>query len=177
MNHPSSMMASDPIRSHARPVCVYDREAAQHQITRSMWTTSIHRVRRSRTTAVGWVAVAQPRQDQEQRNKAARAPAPCHPAAPNGFACLLIAFAFAYGSRRYTCTCGPAWPGTAHAHKSTAHKGTAHKSTYLIMGRAVPARVPSHRPTARPTISYVCQAGPNSPKCLNVPDRPIYIQQ
>jgi hypothetical protein len=77
----------------------------------------------------------------------------------------------------YTCTCGPAWPGTAQAHKSTAHKGTAHKSTYLIMGRAVPARVPSHRPTARPTISYVCQAGPNSPKYLNVPDRPIYIQQ
>lgn len=77
----------------------------------------------------------------------------------------------------YTCTCGPAWPGTAQAHKSTAHKGTAHKSTYLIMGRAVPARVPSHRPTARPTISYVCQAGPNSPKYLNVPDRLIYIQQ
>jgi hypothetical protein len=77
----------------------------------------------------------------------------------------------------YTCTCGPVWPGTAQAHKNMAHKGTAHKSTYLIMGRAVPARVPSHRPTARPTISYVCQAGPNSPKCLNVPDRPIYIQQ
>jgi hypothetical protein len=77
---------------------------------------------------------------------------------------------------KYTCTCGPAWPGTAQAHESTAHKGTAHKSTYLIMGRAVPARVPSHRPTARPTISYVCQAGPNSPKYLNVPDRPIYIQ-
>ena len=72
---------------------------------------------------------------------------------------------------------GLARHGTAQAHKSTAHKGTAHKSTYLIMGRAVPARVPSHRPTARPTISYVCQAGPNSPKYLNVPDRPIYIQQ
>jgi hypothetical protein len=72
------------------------------------------------------------------------------------------------------------WAGLARhgtAHKSTAHKGMAHKSTYLIMGRAVPARVPSHRPTARPTISYVCQAGPNSPKYLNVPDRPIYIQQ
>jgi hypothetical protein len=72
---------------------------------------------------------------------------------------------------------GLARHGTAQAHKSTAHKGTAHKSTYLIMGRAVPARVPSHRPTARPIISYVCQAGPNSPKCLNVLDRPIYIQQ
>jgi hypothetical protein len=60
---------------------------------------------------------------------------------------------------QYTCTCGPVWPGTAQAHK-----GTAHKSTYLIMGRAVPARVPSHRPMARSTISYVCQAGPNSPK-------------
>jgi hypothetical protein len=68
-------------------------------------------------------------------------------------------------------------PGTAQAHKSTFHKGTAHKSTYLIMGRVVPARVPSHRPAARPTISYVCQASPNSPKYLNVPDRPIYIQQ
>jgi hypothetical protein len=67
----------------------------------------------------------------------------------------------------YTCTCGPLWPGTAQAHKSTAHKGTVHKSTYLIMGRAVPARVPSHRPTARPTISYVCQTGPNSLKYLN----------
>jgi hypothetical protein len=77
----------------------------------------------------------------------------------------------------YRCTCGPTWPGTAQAHKSTTHKGMAHKSTYLIMGRAVPARVPSHRPMARPTISYVCQASPNSPKCLNVPDRPIYIQQ
>jgi hypothetical protein len=77
----------------------------------------------------------------------------------------------------YTCTCGPAWPGTAQAHKSTAQKCTAHKSTYLIMGRAVPARVSSHRPTTRPTISYVCQAGLNSPKYLNVPDRPIYIQQ
>jgi hypothetical protein len=41
------------------------------------------------------------------------------------------------------------------------------------MGRAVLARVPSHQPT----ISYVCQAGPNNPKYLNVPDRPIYIQQ
>jgi hypothetical protein len=59
----------------------------------------------------------------------------------------------------------------------SVNKGTAHKSTYLIMDCAVPARVPSHRPTARPTISYVCQAGPNSPKYLNVPDRPIYIQQ
>jgi hypothetical protein len=77
----------------------------------------------------------------------------------------------------YTCTCGPAWPGTAQAHKSTAHKGTAHKSTYLIMGCALLARVPCHWPTARPTISYVCQADPNSPKCLNVPDRSIYIQQ
>jgi hypothetical protein len=60
----------------------------------------------------------------------------------------------------YTCTCGPAWPGTAQAHKCTAHKGTAQKSTYLIMGHVVPARVPSHRPMTRPTISYVCQADP-----------------
>jgi hypothetical protein len=56
----------------------------------------------------------------------------------------------------YTCTYGSAWPGTAHAHKSTIHKGTAHKSTYQIMGRVMPARVPCHRPTTRPTISYVC---------------------
>jgi hypothetical protein len=58
------------------------------------------------------------------------------------------------------------WAGpTAQAHKSTGHK-----STYLIMGRAVPARVLSHRPTTCPTISYMCQAGPNSPKYLNVLD-------
>jgi hypothetical protein len=76
----------------------------------------------------------------------------------------------------YTCTCGSAWPGTTQAHKSTAHKSTAHKSTYLIMSHDVPGRVLSHRPTARPTISYVCQAGPNSTKYLNVSDRPIYIQ-
>jgi hypothetical protein len=67
--------------------------------------------------------------------------------------------------------------GTTQAHKSTAYKGMAHKSTYLIMGCDVPARMTSHRPTARPTISYVSQAGPNSPKCLNVPDQLIYIQQ
>jgi hypothetical protein len=72
---------------------------------------------------------------------------------------------------------GPVWPGTAQAHKSTAHKGTTHKSTYRIMDRVVPARVPCHRPTAWPIISYVCQAGLNSPKCLIVPHRPIYIQQ
>jgi hypothetical protein len=70
--------------------------------------------------------------------------------------------------RNYTWTCGPAWPGTAQAHKSTAHKGTTHKSTFLIMGHVVPARVPGNWPT----ISYVCEA---DPKCLNVPDRPIYI--
>jgi hypothetical protein len=74
-------------------------------------------------------------------------------------------------TRNYTCTCGPAWPGTAQshkstAHKSTAHKGTAHKGTYLIMGRVVPARVSSHRPTAWPTISYVCQAGPIAQNAL-----------
>jgi hypothetical protein len=69
------------------------------------------------------------------------------------------------------------WAGTAQAHKSTTYKGTTHKSTYLIMGRAVTARMPSHRPTARPTISYMCQTGPNSLKCLNVSDRSIYIQQ
>jgi hypothetical protein len=46
-----------------------------------------------------------------------------------------------------------------------------------ILHPYLPARVPSHRPTARPTISYVCQAGPDSSKCLNVLDRPIYIQQ
>lgn len=109
MNHPSSMMASDPIRSHARPVCVYDREAAQQQIARSMWTTSIHRVRRSRTTAVGWVAVAQPRQDQEQRNKAARASVPCHPAAPNGFACLLIALRSPMADASGAWACTVAW--------------------------------------------------------------------
>jgi hypothetical protein len=75
----------------------------------------------------------------------------------------------------YTCTCGPVWPDTTRSHKSTAHKGTAHKSIYLIMGCALLARVSCYRPTARPTISYVCQAGTNSPKCLNVPDRSIYV--
>jgi hypothetical protein len=71
------------------------------------------------------------------------------------------------------------WPGPARHRptKARAHKGKAHKSTYLIMGRALPARVPCHRPTAQPTISYVCQAGLNSPKCFNVPDRSIFIQQ
>jgi hypothetical protein len=78
--------------------------------------------------------------------------------------------------RKYICTCVPVWSGTAQTHKSIAHKGTAHKSTYLIMGRAVPACVLCHRPTALPKISYVCQVGLNSPKCLNVPDRLIHIQ-
>jgi hypothetical protein len=36
------------------------------------------------------------------------------------------------------------------------------------MGRAVPAHVLCYRPTTRPIISYVCQADPNSLKCLNV---------
>jgi hypothetical protein len=73
---------------------------------------------------------------------------------------------------RYTCTYGPAWAGMAQTHK-----GTAHKSTYLIMGRVLPARVPCHRSTTRLIISYMCQTGPNSPKCFNVSDRSIYIQQ
>jgi hypothetical protein len=62
-------------------------------------------------------------------------------------------------------------PGLAR-HRPTK----ARPITYLIMGRDVPACVPSHRATTWPIISYVCHVGPNSPKYLNVSDRPIYIQ-
>jgi hypothetical protein len=45
------------------------------------------------------------------------------------------------------------------------------------MGCAVPALRPTHRPIARPTISYVFQVDPNSLECLSVPDQLIYMQQ
>jgi hypothetical protein len=70
------------------------------------------------------------------------------------------------------------WSPQIHVHVAWSGPASmAHKSTYLTIDRTLTVRVLSHRLTARPTVSYVCQTGPNSSKYLNVPDRSIYIQQ